>query len=61
VLVVDAIDRENEARDAPIGFSNDLNMLYVVHLIREGDALESIRIVSARAATPSERDRYENE
>lgn len=60
VRVVDATDREDEARDAAIGFSNDLNMLFVVHLIREGDGLESIRIVSARPATPQERSQYEN-
>lgn len=61
VCVVDAADQEDEGRNAAIGFSNALNMLYVVHVVREGDALESIRIVSARAATPSERNRYENE
>lgn len=61
VCVVDAGDQESEARDAAIGFSNDLNMLYVVHVVRGEEALESIRVVSARAATPSERNRYENE
>jgi hypothetical protein len=60
VCVVDATDREDEARDAAIGFCNDLTMLFVVHLVREGDELELIRIVSARMATPQERDRYEN-
>ncbi len=61
VLVTDATDREDDARDAAIGFSNDLTMLYVVHLVREGSGLEAIRIVSARAATPEERSQYENQ
>lgn len=61
VYLVDATDREDEARDAAIGFSNDLSMLYVVHLVREGSELESIRIISARAATPQERSQYENQ
>jgi uncharacterized protein len=60
VFVVDATDQDDEARYAAIGFSGDLNMLYVVHLLREGDGLESIRILSARAATSRERDQYEN-
>lgn len=61
VRIVDATDREDEARDAAIGFTNDLSMLIVVHLIREGDGLEAIRIISARAATPQERNQYEND
>jgi hypothetical protein len=60
VCVVDATDKDDEARDAAIRFADDLKMLFVVHLIREGNGLESIRIVSARRATPQERDRYEN-
>jgi hypothetical protein len=60
VRVVDATDQEDEARDAAIGFSNELNMLFVVHVVRGGDRLESIRIVSARLATPQERDQYES-
>lgn len=61
VLVIDATDEEDEARDAAVGFSNDLSIIYVVHLVREGSGLESIRIVSARAATPQERSQYENQ
>lgn len=60
VHVVDATDRDEEARDAAIGFAEDWKMLYVVHLVRDGENLESIRIVSARAATRQERDEYEN-
>lgn len=61
LLVTDATDHEDEARDAAIGFSKDLSLLYVVHLAREGGGLDAIRIVSARAATPQERSQYENQ
>lgn len=57
IHVVDATDRDEEARDAAIGFAEDWKMLYVV---RNSENLESIRIVSARAATRQERDEYEN-
>jgi uncharacterized DUF497 family protein len=48
---------EDEARDAAVGFTEDWRLLFVVHLIREDDA---IRIVSARPATAQERRAYED-
>jgi len=36
----------------------DYRLLYVVHVIREGDVL---RLISARLAEPAERRRYEND
>jgi uncharacterized DUF497 family protein len=49
---------EQEARQACIGLTVDYRLLYVVHVIREGDVL---RLISARLAEPAERNRYENE
>src|SRR5690242_17394886 len=46
ICIVDATDQANEARDAAIGLTNDLKVLFVVHLVRGGEELESIRIVS---------------
>jgi hypothetical protein len=47
-----------EEREAAIGMTEDWELLFVVHLVREEDA---IRIVSARAATTQERRNYEDE
>jgi uncharacterized DUF497 family protein len=47
-----------EARQACIGFTTDYWLLYVVHVVREGDVL---RLISARIAEPAERRRYEND
>lgn len=49
VCIVDATDRD------------DMKMLFVVHLVRGAEALESFRIVSARTTTPQERQHYENQ
>jgi len=49
---------DEEARQACIGLTMDYRLLYVVHLIREGDVL---RLISARLAEPAERRRYEDE
>ena len=49
---------QDEARLACIGLTADYRLLYVVHVIREGDVL---RLISARLAEPAERRRYENE
>jgi uncharacterized protein len=46
-----------ESRDAAIGLTEDWELLFVVHLLREA---ETIRIVSARLATAQERRRYED-
>jgi len=61
ICIVDATDQANEVRNAAIGLTNDLMVLFIVHLVRGGEELESIRIVSARMATPQERKHYENQ
>jgi len=53
-VLVDA-SRNDEARDAAIGFDSTSRLLYVVHI--EFDGLY-IRIVSARRAEPDEEARY---
>jgi uncharacterized protein len=55
LVVVDA-SRNEEARDAVIGLDARWNLLYVVHIEREENA---IRIISARKATRQERAEYE--
>jgi uncharacterized protein len=49
---------DQEARHACIGLTIDYRLLYVVHVIREGDVL---RLISARLAEPAERRRYEDD
>lgn len=49
---------DEEARQACIGLTTDYQLLYVVHVIREGDVL---RLISARLAEPAERRRYEDD
>ncbi len=49
---------EQETRQACIGLTTDYRLLYVVHVVREGDVL---RLISARLAEPAERRRYEND
>jgi uncharacterized DUF497 family protein len=56
VKVVDA-SRNEEARDAIIGMDTRWNLLFVVHIELEQDA---IRIISARKATRKERAYYED-
>jgi len=46
-----------EQRDAAIGLAEDWALLFVVHLLREGN---TIRIISARSATAQERRIYED-
>ncbi len=46
-----------ESRDAAIGLTEDWTLLFVVHILREG---ETIRIISARPATAQERRTYED-
>jgi uncharacterized DUF497 family protein len=48
---------EGEQRQAAVGLTEDWTMLFVVHMLREGDA---IRIISARSATQRERRFYED-
>ncbi len=54
--LVDAT-RNEEARDAVIGFDTLGQMLFVVHIEVES---EYIRIISARKATPQERKEYDS-
>jgi uncharacterized DUF497 family protein len=49
---------EQEARQACLGLSTDYRLLFVVHVVREGDVL---RIISARLAEAAERRRYEDD
>ena len=49
---------QEETRQACIGLTADYRLLYVVHVVREGDVL---RLISARLAEPAERRRYEND
>jgi len=48
---------ETESRDAIIGMDAAWNLLFVVHIVIKDD---SIRIISARRATRSERQFYED-
>jgi hypothetical protein len=54
--LVDA-SRNDEARDAAIGYDEQCRLLYVVHIEAIGDF---IRIISARKATPEERRNYDS-
>lgn len=54
--LVDA-DRNDEARDAVIGYDTRDRLLFVVHVEWEG---ELIRIISARKATSTERNEYDS-
>ncbi len=53
-ILIDA-SRNDEARDAAIGFDSMARLLYVVHIEIE---TSYIRIVSARRAEPDEERRY---
>ncbi|RFP59390.1 MAG: BrnT family toxin [Limnothrix sp. CACIAM 69d] len=55
LVVVDA-SRNQEFREAVLGFDRRWNLLYVVYIERENDM---IRIISARKATRQEREQYE--
>ncbi|HEX3572489.1 MAG TPA: BrnT family toxin [Acidobacteriaceae bacterium] len=55
VRLVDATDGD-EPREAAVGLTEDWTLLFVVHVVREQNA---IRIVSARPATRQERRSYE--
>ncbi|MBW4038798.1 MAG: hypothetical protein HIU91_07960 [Acidobacteria bacterium] len=49
---------KDEARQVCIGLPAEYRLLYVVHVVGEGDVL---RLISARLAEPAERRRYEND
>ncbi len=54
--IIDA-SPEEEVRDAVIGMDMRWNLLFVVHILVDD---ERIRIISARKATRSEKEIYEN-
>ncbi|MDO0852981.1 MULTISPECIES: BrnT family toxin [Xanthomonas] len=56
VRLVDAT-RNDEARDAAIGYDLKQRLLYVVNIQLEDDA---IRIISVREATPEDREIYDS-
>ncbi len=49
--------RNDEVREAVVGYSNHGNLLFVVHVVIEDDA---VRIISARKATSEERRHHEH-
>lgn len=53
---VTSTDEPDEVRDAAIGYTESETLLFIVHVIRHE---ETIRIISARHATPRERRDYE--
>jgi uncharacterized DUF497 family protein len=55
--LVDA-SANDDVREAILGLTEEWDLLFVVHVVREGDTL---RIISARPATASERRTYEHE
>ena len=58
--VVDA-GRNDEARDALIGYDGSGQMLFVIHveIVHPKSDEEAIRIISARKATLKEREHYD--
>lgn len=50
-------DRNDQSRDAVIGYDTSGRPLFVVHLVFEN---EQIRIISARKATPEERKSHDS-
>lgn len=56
-MVLTDASRNDEAREAVIGFDESGRLLFVVHIEIEG---EFIRIISARRATREERERYDS-
>jgi len=56
LFVLTDASRDEEAREAVIGFDQSGRLLFVVHIALESD--ECIRIISARAAEPNEEALY---
>ncbi len=50
---------DGEERWQTIGMVGGFIILMVAHTVRDNDAIEIIRIISARRATPKEQKRYE--
>jgi hypothetical protein len=57
LICIEDASTGGEKRDAAIGLIEDWTLLFVVHLVHEG---ETIRIISARPATAQERRKYED-
>lgn len=57
--IVDA-SRNAEQRDAAIGYDVKGHLLFVVHIEFEAGPDEHIRIISARKATPQEREDHDS-
>jgi uncharacterized DUF497 family protein len=57
-VMLDDAGTVEDNREAAIGMTEDWDLLFVVHILREEDTL---RIISARAATTAERRKYEDE
>jgi uncharacterized DUF497 family protein len=60
MIVPDAV-YDGEERWLAIGAIGSVTILVAAHSYREGNGEETIRIISARRATPHERKRYERE
>jgi uncharacterized DUF497 family protein len=56
-ILFEEASADSEFRQAAIGQSEGLKLVFVVHVVHEG---EEIRIISAREATSKERRKYEN-
>ena len=56
LFVLTDASRNDDARDAVIGFDRSGRLLFVVHIAMEGD--DCIRIISARFAEPAEEALY---
>lgn len=57
VCYFDEEEVDGELRESIIGLTSNWRLLFVVYVMRE----DSVRIISARLATNSERDFYENQ
>ena len=57
-VVLEDAGTVEERCEAAIGMTEDWDLLFVVHILREED---TIRIISARTATAAERRKYEGE
>lgn len=50
---------EGEERWQTVGMAREVLVMFVAHRYRESDGEEVVRIISARKATPRERNMYE--
>lgn len=59
VSILERAEHDAEERWRTIGWAGNVMLMLVVHVYREADDGEAIRIISARKATPRERAEYE--